>query len=134
MGGKLILNTSRLNDRNKKIDLEVLFSLIPHLTKHYPEILPNYFFNSLLGIFRSFIDYTKLSTETQWKLVTAVCKICPKYTKSIIARLDPHRVTNWYYVTAELKKNVTWTINTKLWMQLTAVVSIHQSHKKSTLG
>ena len=65
MGGKLILNTSKLNGRNKKIDLEVLFSLIPHLTKQYPEILPNYFFNSLLDIFRSFIDYTKISAETQ---------------------------------------------------------------------
>ena len=116
VGSKLILDTPKINDKNQKIDLEILFCLAHHSKKQYPQILQKHFVDWSIDIFQSFIDYIKFSTETQWRLVTAVCKICPKYTKSIIVRLHPHRVTNWHYVTVEKKENVPWAINTKLWM------------------
>ena len=128
------LNTPKINDNKQKIDLKILFGLTNHSTKQHPQILQKYFFDWSIDIFQSLIDYIKFSTETQWRLVTAVCKICPKYTKGIIVRLHPHRVTNWHYVTVEKKENVQWTVNAKLWMQFMTVKSLHQSHNKSTLG
>ena len=134
VGSKLILNTPKINDKNQKIDLEILFGLTQHSTKQYPQILQIYFFDWSIDIFQSLIDTIKVLTDTQWRLVTDVCKICPKYTKGIIVTLHPHRVNNWHYVTAEKKENVPWTVNAKLWTQFMTVVSLHQSHKKSTLG
>ena len=134
VGSKLILNTPKINDKNQKIDLEILFGLTHHSTKQYPQILQIYFFDWSIDIFQSLIDTIKVLTDTQWRLVTDVCKICPKYTKGIIVTLHPHRVNNWHYVTAEKKENVPWTVNAKLWTQFMTVVSLHQSHKKSTLG
>ena len=134
---KLILNTPKINDKNQKIDLEILFGLTHHSTKQYPQILQKYFFDCSIDIFQILIDYIKFSAETQWRLVTAVCKICPKYTKGIMLRLHPHRVTNWLsdsYAKVEKKENVPRSVNTELWMQFMTVVLLHQSHKKSTLG
>ena len=42
---KLILNTPKINDRNQKIDLEILFGSIHHSTKQYPQVLQKYFFD-----------------------------------------------------------------------------------------
>ena len=84
----------------------------------YPQILQKYFLDWSVDISQSLIDYIKFSKETQWRLVTAACKICSKYTKDIILRLHPYRVTNWHYVAVKKK----------------TVVSLHQSHKKCTLG
>ena len=85
--------------------------------------MQKYFFEWSIDIFQSLIDNIKFSTETQWRLGTAVCKVCPKYTKGIIVRLHPHRVTNWHCVTVEKKENVPWTINAKLCMQFMTVTS-----------
>ena len=131
---KLILNTPKINDKNQKIDLEILLGLTHHSIKQYPQILQKYFFDWSIDIFQSLTDYIKFSTETQWRLVTAVSKMCPKYTKGIIVRQHLHRVTNWHYVTVEKKEDDPWTVNAKLWMQFMTVVSLHQSHKNSTLG
>ena len=130
----LILNTSKINEKKQKIDLEILFDLTHHSTKQYPQILKKYFFDWSIDIFQSFIDYIKFSAETQWKLVAAVSKICPKYRKDIIVRLYLHRVFNWHYITVEKKNNVPWTVDAKLWTQFRTVVSLHQSLKKSILG
>ena len=132
VGSKLILNTPQINGKNQKIDLEILFGLTHHSTKQYPQILQKYFFDWSIDIFQSIIDYTKISTGTQRWLVTVVCKICPKYTKGIIVRLHTHCVTNGYYVTVKKKENVPWMVYAKIWMQFMAVLSLHQSHKKST--
>ena len=131
---KLILNTRKIKDKNQKIDLKILCGLTHYSTKQYPQTSQKYFFDWTIDIFQSLIDYIKFSTETQWRLVTTVCKICPKNTKGKIIRLHSHHVTNWHYVTVEKKENVPWTVNAKLWMQFMTVVSLHQSHKKSTLG
>ena len=113
VGSKLMLNTPIINDKKQKIDLEILFGLTQHSTKQYPQMLQKYFFNWSADIFQSPIVYIKFSTQTQYRLVTVVCKIYPKYAKGIIVRLHPHRVTNWHYVT---------------------VVPLHQSHEKFSLG
>ena len=91
-------------------------------------MLQKFFFDWSIDIFQSVIDYIKFSTEP------AVCKICSKYTNGIILRFHPHRVTKWHYVTVEQKENVSWTVNVKLWTQFMTFVSVHQSHKKSTLS
>ena len=78
----------------------------PPFNKEYPQILEKYFFDWSIDIFQSFIDYIKFSAETQWKLVAAVSKICPKYRKDIIVRLYLHRLFNWHYITVEKKNNV----------------------------
>ena len=114
--------------KSQKIDLEILSGLTYHSTKKYPQILQKCFFDWSIDIFLSLIDYIKFSIETQWRLVTAVCKICPKYTKGIIVILHPHCVTNWPHVTAEKKETVPWAVNAKLWMQFMTVVSLYQSH------
>ena len=85
----------------QKIDLKMLFGLTYHSTMHYPQNMHKFFFDWSIEIFQSLLDYIKFSTETHWRLITAVCKLCPKYTKGIIIRLHPHRVTNWHYVTVE---------------------------------
>ena len=41
----------------------------------------------------------KIFNRDTGRLITAVYKICLKYTKCILVRLHPHRVTNWHYVT-----------------------------------
>ena len=133
VGSKLIVSTPKVNDKNQKICVKILYDLTQHSTKQYQQILQKYFFDWSIDTFQSLIDYIKFSTKTQWRLVTAVCTICPKYTKGIIVRLLPHRVTNWHYVTVEKKENVPWTVNTKLRMQFMTAVSLHQSHKKSAL-
>ena len=43
----------------------------------------------------------KIFNRNTVKVVTAVSKICPKYTKAITVRLHLHRATNWHYVTVE---------------------------------
>ena len=106
----------------------------PPFNKAISTNIAKYFFDWPIDIFQSLIDYVKLSTETQWRLVTAVCKACSKYTKGIIVRLHPHSVTKWHYVSVEKNENVPWTVNHKLRMQFMTVVSLHQSHKKSSLG
>ena len=78
VGSKLILNTSKINEKNQKIDLEILFDLTHHSTNQYPQILKKYFLDWSIDIFQSVIDYIKFSTVTQWKLAAAVSKICPK--------------------------------------------------------
>ena len=95
--------------------------------------MQKYFFDWSMDIYRSLIAYIRFSTETQWRLVTAVSKICPKYAKGIIV-MHPHHVTKWHYVTVEKKKNLSWRVNATLWMQFMTVVSLHQSHRKCTLG
>ena len=115
-----------------KIDLKILFGLTNHSTKQYPQILQKYFFDWSIDIFQSLIDYIKFSTETQWRLVTAVCKICPKYTKGIIVRLHMHHVTDLHFVTVQKKDNVPWTVYSKIWMQFMTVLSLYQSYKNST--
>ena len=77
VGSKLILNIPKINDKNQKIDLEILVGLILYSIKQYPQILQEYFFDWSIDIFQSLIDYMKSSTETQW--ASAVCKMCPKY-------------------------------------------------------
>ena len=134
VGSKLILNTPKINDRNQKIKLKILFGLIHHSTKQFPQILQRYFFDWSIDIFQSLIDYTKFSTETQQRLVTAACKVCPKYTKDIIVRLYPQEVTNWHYVIVEQKENVSCMLHARLWMQFMIVVSLCHSHTKSILS
>ena len=134
VGSNLILNTPKINDRNQKIDLKLLFGLIHDSTKQFPQILQRYFFDWSIDNFQSLIDYTKFSTETQWRLVTAACKVCPKYTKGIIVRLHPQEVTNWHSVTVEQKENVPCMLHARLWMQFMIVVSLHHSHTKSILS
>ena len=107
---KLVLDTPKINDKNPKIDLEILFGLTHDSTKQYSQILQKYFFDWSIDIFQSLIDHIEFSTETQWRLVTAVCRICLKYTKGIMVRLHPHRVTNWHYVTVKKKENVSWAV------------------------
>ena len=68
----LILNTPKINDKNQKIDLEILFGLTHHSTKQYPQMLQKFFFDWSTDIFESLIDYIKFSTETRWRLATAV--------------------------------------------------------------
>ena len=101
----------------------MLFGLTHHSTKQYPQILQKYFFEWSIDIFQSLIDNIKFSTETLWRLVTAVCKVCPKYTKGIIVKLHPHRVTNWHCLTVEKKENVPWPVNAKLCMHFMTVTS-----------
>ena len=108
------IHSKRVHAMTRTYSLEILFGLTHHSTKQYPQILQKYFFDWSIDIFQSLIDYIKFSTETQWRLVTTVCKICPKYTKGIIVRLHLHRVTNWHYVTVEKKQNVQWKVNAKL--------------------
>ena len=79
VGSKLILNTPKINDKNQKIDLEILFGLTHHSTKQYPQILQKYFFDWSIDIFQSLIDHIEFSTETQWRLVTAVCRMSKIY-------------------------------------------------------
>ena len=134
VGSKLILHTPKINDKNQKIDLEILFGLTHRSWIQYPQILQKYYFNWSINIFQSLIDYIKFSTEAQWRLVKAVCKICRKYTKGKIVRLHQHRVTKWHYATVEKKENSAWKVNAKLWIQFMNVMSLHQNHKKSTLG
>ena len=40
---KLILNTSKINDKIEKIKLEILFGLTPHSSKRYPQMLQKIF-------------------------------------------------------------------------------------------
>ena len=129
VSSKLILNRPKINNKNQNIDLEISFGLTRHSTKQYPRMLQKLFFDWSIDIFQSLIDYTKFSTEIQWRLVTAVRKISPKYTNGIMVRLHPHRVTNWHHVIGEKKENVPWKVNVKLWMQFMIVVSLHQSHE-----
>ena len=77
---KLILNTPIINDKNRKIALEILFGLTQHSTKQYLQMLQKYFFDWSADIFQSPIVYIKFSTQTQCRLVTAICKIYPKNT------------------------------------------------------
>ena len=128
VGSKLIFITPKINDKNQKIDLEILFGLTHLITTQYPQIVQKHFFDWSIDIFQSLIDYLKISKK-QWRLVTAACKICPKYTKGIIAILHPHRVTYWHYVTVEKKENIRRTVNAKLWMQFMTVVTLQQIHK-----
>ena len=66
LGSKLILNTPKINNKNQKIDLEILFGLTHHSTKQYPQLLQKCFFDCSTDIFQSLIDYIKCSaTETQ---------------------------------------------------------------------
>ena len=67
-------------------------------------MLQKCFFYWSTYIFQSLKDYIKFSTETQWMLVAAVCKICPKYTKGIIVRLHSHGVTNWNKSKTQVKE------------------------------
>ena len=105
LDSKLVLNKPKINDKNQKIDLEILFGLNHHSAKQYPQMLQKYFFDWSIDIFQSLIDYITFSADTQWRLVTAVCKTCPKNTKGIILRLHPCHVTNWHYLTAKKKEN-----------------------------
>ena len=57
MGSKFILNTPKINDKNQKIDLEIIFGLTHHSTKQYTQILQKCFFNWSIDIFQSFIDH-----------------------------------------------------------------------------
>ena len=95
----LILNAQKKQWQNQTIELIILFGFSHHSRKQCPQILQKVFLHLSTYIFQSLIDYIKFSTEKQWKLVTAVCKICPKYKKTIIAILHQHSVTNWHYVT-----------------------------------
>ena len=40
---KLILNTSKINDKTEKIELEILFGLTHHSSKPYPQMLQKIF-------------------------------------------------------------------------------------------
>ena len=82
-----------------KIDLELWLGLTQDSTMWYPQTLQQVFFDWSVDIFQSLIGYIKFSAETQGRLITAVYKICLKYTKCILVRLHPHHVTNWHYVT-----------------------------------
>ena len=134
VNSKLILNIPKQTNKIQKLELEILFGLTYHSTKHYPRMLQNFFFNWSTDVLQSLIYYKKFSTEIQWRLVTAVWKIYSKYKKSIIVRLHSNRVTKWHYVTVVQKKNFPWVANAKLWTQFMTVISLHQSRKKSTLG
>ena len=37
-GSKLILNTPKINDKNQKLEFEILFGLTHHSTKQYPQM------------------------------------------------------------------------------------------------
>ena len=65
VGSKLILNTPKNNNKNQKLELEILFGLTYHSTKHYPQVLQKFFFIWLTDISQSRIYYIKFSTETQ---------------------------------------------------------------------
>ena len=127
VGSKLTLNTQKLKEKIQKQELEILFGLTHHWTKQYHTNVAKIFFNWSTNIFQSAIDYKKFSIETQWRLFTGICKIYTEYSNDIIARLYPHHVTNWHYVTVELKKNVLWILNVKLWKLFMTVVSLNQS-------
>ena len=132
MGSKLILNTpknqrQKLKNRNRTI---IWFN--PPFNKVSTNIAKIFLFWST-DIVQSLIDYKNFSSETQWRLVTAVCKLRPKYTKDIILRLHPHHVTKLYNCRV-YKKYVPWTVNATFRTQIMTVVSLHQSREKSTLG
>ena len=42
VGSKLILNTPKINDKNQKIALELLFGLTHHSPKQYPQMLQTF--------------------------------------------------------------------------------------------
>ena len=73
---RLILNTTKINGKNQNIELEILFGLTHHSTQLYLQMLQKLFFDWSADIFQSVIDY--ISIEGQWRLVTAVCKMCLK--------------------------------------------------------
>ena len=77
-----------------------------HATKQDPQMLQEFFFDWSTDIFQSLIDYIKLSTETQWRLVTTVFKLCPKYKIGVIVRLHQHRVTKWRYHCTKMKFSI----------------------------
>ena len=133
LGSKLVLNTPKINDKNQKIDLEILFGLNHHSAKQYPQMLHKYFFDWSIDIFRSHRLHDIFNRNTV-KVSHSCMQNMSKNTKGIIVRLHPHCVTNWHYVTVDKKENFPWTVNAELWMQFMTVVSLHQSHKKSTLG
>ena len=89
LGSKLILNRPKTNSKNppKKISKYYLASSFKKAV-----MLRKFLFDWSTNVSQSVTDYIKFSSETQWRLVTGVCKICPTYTKSIIVRLHPHRV------------------------------------------
>ena len=58
MGSKVILNTSIINDKKQKIELEILFGLTHHSTKQYPQILQKDFLRSH-GIYKVFNLHTE---------------------------------------------------------------------------
>ena len=65
VGLKLFLNIPKINDKNQKIDLKILFGLTHYSAKQYPQMLQRFFFDWSVDIFQSLIDYIKFSTETQ---------------------------------------------------------------------
>ena len=73
----------------------------PPFSKTVFTIVAKYFFDRSRGFFKGLTDYIKTLSETQLRLVTALCKIYPKNTNGMIVRLQLDRVTIWHYVTVE---------------------------------
>ena len=53
VGSKLIASTPKVNNKNQKIYLKILYDLTQHSTKQYQQILQKYFFDWSIDTFQS---------------------------------------------------------------------------------